>query len=79
MIWSSALRPWEVAMKLRHSPSSPFVRKVMVVAAETGHTDRIEMGLVIILIGRQHCLQSLHDAGCFVCINSLTRQPFDIG
>lgn len=30
-------------MKLRHSPSSPFVRKVMVVAAETGHTDRIEI------------------------------------
>ncbi len=30
-------------MKLRHSPSSPFVRKVMVAAAETGNGDRIEI------------------------------------
>ncbi len=30
-------------MKLRHSPTSPFVRKVMVTAAETGLTERIEL------------------------------------
>src|SRR5271169_1610545 len=29
-------------MKLRYSPTSPFVRKVMVVALETGLADRIE-------------------------------------
>jgi glutathione S-transferase len=29
-------------MKLRYSPTSPFVRKVMVVALETGLVDRIE-------------------------------------
>ncbi len=29
-------------MKLRYSPTSPFVRKVMVVAIETGLVDRIE-------------------------------------
>lgn len=29
-------------MKLRHSPTSPYVRKVDVVAMETGLTDRIE-------------------------------------
>jgi len=29
-------------MKLRYSPTSPFVRKVMVVAIETGLADRIE-------------------------------------
>jgi glutathione S-transferase len=29
-------------MKLRHSPTSPFVRKVMVVALETGLIERIE-------------------------------------
>ncbi len=29
-------------MKLRHSPTSPFVRKVMVVALETGLSERIE-------------------------------------
>ena len=30
-------------MKLRHSPRSPFVRKVMVVAHEHGLADRIEL------------------------------------
>ena len=29
-------------MRLRYSPTSPFVRKVMVVALETGVSDRIE-------------------------------------
>ena len=29
-------------MRLRHSPTSPFVRKVMVVALETGLSERIE-------------------------------------
>jgi glutathione S-transferase len=30
-------------MKLRHNPASPFVRKVMVVAHETGLADKIEL------------------------------------
>lgn len=30
-------------MKLRHSPTSPFVRKVLVTAIETGLRDRIEL------------------------------------
>jgi len=29
-------------MKLRYSPTSPYVRKVMVVALETGLAERIE-------------------------------------
>lgn len=30
-------------MKLRHSPTSPYVRKVMIMAIETGLSDRIEL------------------------------------
>src|SRR5690242_13052727 len=32
----------DIAMKLRYSPASPYVRKVMVVALETGLAARIE-------------------------------------
>jgi len=36
-------------MKLRYSPTSPYVRKVMVVALETGLAERIERIPTVVL------------------------------